>query len=175
MLSLFYKKGSYSVLMGKEIILKKNNKILFVTLLLLVIVAAVPAQAAKLKKYKAKKVTAKQIVTELKKVNKVGKIYKHKKADLTTGQINSYKSKYSFYDKKYKDAYCTVEVFDDAYDANRRAAYLDSLYFIYSMNEVDYGTPEEAFRYKNILFRYPQEMPYKYAATYYKNIKKIVK
>ena len=55
--------------------MKKNYKILFITLLLLIIVAAEPAQAAKLKTYKAKKVTAKQIITELKKVNKVGNRY----------------------------------------------------------------------------------------------------
>ena len=109
--------------------MKKTRRTFFIILLLLIIITAVPAQAAKLKKYKSKKVTAKQIVTELKKVNKVGKIYTHKKNDLVTGQINQYKSKYSFYDKKYKKMYCSIEVFDDAYDANRRASYLDSLYF----------------------------------------------
>ncbi len=154
--------------------MKKTRRTLFITLLFLIIVVAVPAQAAKLKKYKAKKVTAKQIVTELKKVNKVGKIHKHKKSDLTTGQINSYKSKYSFYDKKYKKAYCSIEVFADAYDAIQRISRLDTLMVIQTVEEWG-DSPDMTFRYKNILFRYPHEMPYKYAAKYYKNIKKIVK
>ena len=155
--------------------MKNVRRTFFITLMLLIIIAAIPAQAAKLKKYKAKKVTAKQIVTELKKVNKVGKVYKHKKNELVTGQINRYTSKYSFYDKKYKGVYCSVEVFVDAYDATRRASQIDSLNLMYGTFNQEEDIPLCAFRYKNIVFRYPSSMPYKYAAVYYKNIKKIVK
>ena len=131
--------------------------------------------AKKVKTYKASKVTAKQIVTELKKTCPVGKAYKHKKGSTTEGQINSYKTKASFYDKKYKKVYCSVEVFEDSYDAVYRKAYLDSLAVWYATWEWDEDIPLLSFRYKNVLFRYPTQMPYKYASKYYYAIKKIVK
>ena len=62
------------------------------------------------------------------------------------------------------------------HDAVQRASYLDSLYYYYALIGENWGeAPDMTFRYKNILFRYPDEMPYEYAAKYYKNIKKIVK
>ena len=63
----------------------------------------------------------------------------------------------------------------DAYDATRRASQIDSLNLMYGTFNQEEDIPLCAFRYKNIVFRYPSSMPYKYAAVYYKNIKKIVK
>ncbi len=83
--------------------------------------------------------------------------------------------KRSFYDKKYKKTYCTVEVFEDAYDAATRVSYIELLNYEYYLADQKEDVPLCAFRYKNVVFRYPSTMPYKYAATYYKNIKKIVK
>lgn len=158
--------------------MKRNTRIVTIVFAMLAVLffsASVQAATVKLKAYKYAKVTAKQIVTELKKVNKVGKTYKHEKGTLATGQVNMYKSKFSFYDKKYKDVYCSVEVFSDFYDAASRKAYVDYLGDMYQAFGQDETFPFCSFRYKNVIFRYPSAMPYKYAITYYKNIKKIVK
>jgi len=152
-----------------------KKKFLFSLLLLSILFACIPVHAVKLKTYKAKKVTAKQIVTQLKKVTNVGTVRKHEEADLITGQINAYKSKYSFYDKEYNKTYCSIEVFEDIYDAVYRAAYLDSVSYTDRLLGLEETIPWKLFRYKNVLFRYPYDMPYNYAAKYYKYIKKIVK
>ena len=119
--------------------------------------------------------TAKQIVRQMKKSVPVGKVHKMKSSELITGRINQYTSKYSFYDKKLKKVYCTVEVFNNKDDAIRSAGYIDCLSQFYGTFGWTEDIPLMAFQYKNVVIRVGSKMSYKKAKKYYNAMKKIVK
>ena len=152
--------------------MKKVLAVLLVAIMLLSF-TAVQAQAVT---YKANKVTAKQIVTQLK---KTGLIKKVSKIDAATTEYmkypNTYKSKYNFTDKKYKYVYCTVEVFRNNYDAARRQAYIDTLAYFYSVFEWEEDIPLQAYRYKNVVLRVGNNMPLARVLKYYNAMKKLIK
>ena len=149
----------------------KKAMVLLLVVTMLLSVTAVQAQAAT---YKASKVTAKQIVTELKKTGLIKKAYK---ADSTMDPKipNVYKSKYNFTDKKYKDVYCTVEVFRDNYDAVGRKSYIESLGYWYSVFDIEEDIPLQTYRYKNVVLRVSSKMPLSRVLKYYNAVKKMVK
>ncbi|MDO4647760.1 MAG: hypothetical protein Q4B26_03845 [Eubacteriales bacterium] len=150
----------------------KKKVRLFSLLLVFVLLLSIPTTAGAAKTYKAKKVTSKQIVTEFKKSFKIHKIkdYKKGKNDSLVGEVNDYKSKTDFYDKRY-NKYCTVEVFADAYDAAGRRAFLQLYQVIYN----DDSTNMYVFRHKNIILRVTNAMPKSAALKYYRTLKSIVK
>lgn len=154
----------------------KNFKKIFLSLLIIGLIFCVPKTNAYAKTYKANKVTAQQIVKEFQKKCPVKKVFAHKKSDMIEeDRPNRYKTKYGFYDKKYKKVYCTVEVFEDVYDAVSRKAYIDMLQETYSIFGFDESIPLQAHRYKNVILRTSQKMPLKYYLKYYNVLKKIVK
>ena len=151
--------------------MKKAKKILL-SLFIFVLLFSLPAQA---KSYKAENVTAKQIVTELKKSFSIKKVVVPKKKNTTIGEPNSYKTKINFYDKKYKKVYCSIEVFEDNYDAAQRCAYMQALSTLYATFGQKEDVPLVAYRYKNVVIRLNTNMPKSYAKKYYNALKKIVK
>lgn len=127
------------------------------------------------KKYTCKvtvkaKMNAKQIVNALKKKMNIYRISTPTKY-VTTGEPNSYTSKTIFYDKKYNSVYCTVEVFEDCYDAVQRCAYIQIIGDLTG----DESIPTVAYRYKNVVVRVNTSMPNSYAKKYYTALKQIIK
>ena len=151
----------------------KKALVLLLVVTMLLSVTAVQAQAAT---YKASKVTAKQIVTELKKTGLIKKVSKPGSEAIEFMKTpNAYKSKYNFTDKKYKDVYCTVEVFWDNYDAVGRKSYIESLSSWYTIFGIEEDIPLQAYRYKNVVLRVGSKMPLSRVLKYYNAVEKMVK
>ena len=143
---------------------------------LLVVVLLFSIPAAQAKTYKAKKVTAKQIATELKKTT--GLIKSISKADVEASLYqtpNNFKTKYNFTDKKYKDVYCTIEVYRDNYDAIRRQGQMDLVKFFSLLFDMGGDMPTESYRYKNVIIMLNSKIPLSRAVKYYNALKKIIK
>ena len=152
--------------------MKKTLVFLLLTIMMLSI-ATVQAEA---KSYKANKVTAQQIVTQLKTTGLIKKAWKPSSKELMDPSTpNAYKSKYNYTDKEYSDVYCTVEVFDDNFDAVRRQSYIDILSFFYGTFGMEEDVPLQAYRYKNVLLRVGSKMPLKHVLKYYNTMKKVIK
>lgn len=152
----------------------KMLKKVLVFMLVAVLLLSIPAAQAKT--YKASKVTAKQIVTELKKMT--GYIKSTSKPDIEAywySEPNYFKSKYNFIDKKYDKVYCSVEVFRDNYDAARRQAYMDTLNYLKATFEWEEDVPTYSYRYKNVVIRFGSTMDRTRAIKYYKTLQKIIK
>ena len=152
----------------------KTMKKMLVMLLVAVMILSVPTAQAKT--YKANKVTAKQVVTELKK--STGLIKKITKADGIEELLktpNFYRSKINFTDKEYKDIYCTVEVFRDIYDAVYRQAQISTLSYLYGTLQQEEDVPLQAYRFKNVVIRVGSKMPLDRVMKYYNALMKIVK
>ena len=149
----------------------KKTLLLLLVVVMMLSVTTVQAQA---KTYKANKVTAKQIVTQL---NKTGLIKKMIKPDaaMDPRTPNLYKSKYNFIDKKYNDVYCTVEVFRDNLDAVRRQASIDALYYLYDALEIEEDVPLHAYRYKNVVLRVGRQMKLERVLKYFNALKKMIR
>lgn len=156
--------------------MKKVMRIVMTSLMILLLFSA-PVQAkAKIKRYKASKVTAKQICVELKKtIPSITKIKKYSAKGDMYSTPNYYRSKANFTDKKYPYVYCTVEVYRDNYDAAMRLAYLSSLQFMYANFSWEEDIPLTAYRYKNVVVRVGSRIPLKYSKKYYNALKKIIK
>lgn len=118
--------------------------------------------------------TAQQIVKALKKKMNIYKI-STPTTEGTTGEPNSYTSKVVFYDKKYNSVYCTVEVFEDCYDAAQRYSYIQTLSAFAGAFGLTEDTPLVPFRYKNVILRVNTSMPESYAKKYYTALKQVVK
>lgn len=157
---------------------KKKSTIILISMLLLLVMCfplSVSAKTVKTKSYSANKVTAKQIVVELKKTFKIKKISTPAKSETIIGQPNAYKTKTDFYDPKYPRMYCTVEVFEDTYDAAQRFSFIQSLGQLYDLFGLVKENPTQVCRYKNVVIRFNDDVPTKRIARYYKVLKKIVK
>lgn len=152
----------------------RTMKKALVVLLVAMMVLSVTVVQAQAKSYKAGKVTAKQIVTQLKKTCLVKKVFRADSV-MDPKTPNVYKSKYNFTDRKYSKVYCTVEVFRDNYDAARRQAYMDTLSYVYNLFDVEEDIPLQAYRYKNVLLRVGSQMPLNRCLKYYNAIKKMIK
>ena len=155
----------------------RTMKRALVVLLVAVMLLSVTAAQAQAVSYKASKVTAKQIVTQLKKTTGLIKKVSKPGSEATAfkKQPNAYKSKYNFTDKKYNKVYCTVEVFRDGYDAARRQASIDMMNLFYSLFEFEADVPLQAYRYKNVVLSVNSDMPLSRVLKYYNALKKMIK
>lgn len=152
--------------------MKKALSVLLIAIMLFSI-ATVQAEG---KGYKAGKVTAQQIVTQLKTTGLIKRAWKPSSKDLMDSETpNVYKSKYNFTDKDYQSVYCSVEVFSDNYDAARRQGYFDLLSMFYGTFGIEEDVPLQAYRHKNVLLRVGSQMPLKHVLKYYNAIKSMIK
>ena len=156
--------------------MKVAKKKVFILLMAAVMLIAlcVPVSA---KTYKAKKVTAKQITTELSKKFSIKDVenYTKKTEGTMIGLKNGYKSKTTFIDKKYPRLYCSIEVFKNSNLAYRRDGYLEALRIFDDSYGFEHDAPFSNYIYKNILIRLNGHMPKSYEKKYLNAIKKIVK
>ena len=161
--------------------MKTVKRVLLITLaVMLLFCSPALAKSKKLKSYKAKKVTASQIVGQLTKkvpVTNVIGVSKKTHPDLAPmfDHPNEYKTKINFTDKNYPSVYCSVEVFRDKYDAATRKAELSATTLFYDLLGMTTDFPTLTYRYKNVLIRLNDDMPTAYALNYFKYLKKIVK
>ena len=154
----------------------KTIKKLLVMLLIAVMILSIPAAQAKT--YKASKVTAKQIVTELKKSTGLIKSISKATGDEVKEAYktpNSYRSKYNFTDKIYRDVYCSIEVFRDQYDASARTVEIKLAAVLNVILGQEENAPYLAYRYKNVVIRIGSKMPLERVLVYFKALKKIIK
>ena len=144
-------------------------------LLAVIMLFSITAVHAQAKTFKASSVTAKQIVLQLKKTGLVKKAYKPNSKEIMDLETpNAYQSKYNYMDKKYKEVYCTVEVFSDAYDAAMRQAYINTLSVLYGTFDQEEDIPLQAYRYKNVVLRVGSKMPLNRVLKYYNALKKML-
>lgn len=128
------------------------------------------------KTYNLYNTKSKHVVNNLKKCGfKLTKITNYsKKNDPNKGDNTStinYKSKSDFYDIRYleegEDDYCTVEVFGNDRDAEKRYSYLNYIYSIFPYFKM------RTYRVDNVVLRLTPSMSKAQANKYYKALKKM--
>ena len=112
--------------------MKRLSKALILICIFVFLFATPVSAKVKYTRYRANKVTAKQITNQLKKGFGIKGIKVITKKDSEyINEPNWFKSKSTFTDKKYPKVYATVEVFNDSYDAATRLGYVQALSEIY--------------------------------------------
>ncbi len=158
--------------------MKTFKRLVLITLAAMLLFCT-PAMA-KIKSYKAKKVTATQIIKQVKKkmpITNIVPVSRKSRPDLAPmfDHPNMYKTKINFNDRSYPSIYCSVEVFRSNHDAATRLAELNVTATFYDILGITIDFPSTNYRYKNTIIRLNDAMPTAYALKYYKLLKKIIK